>query len=70
MRKDLLGLRHPFFVPVWRRVATVAVCFGWAVVELYGGSLGWAMFVAAIGAVAAWVFFVDWHLPEGDRDPD
>ena len=54
---NLLGIRHPFFRPLWRRVATVAFALGWAVVELIGGHLVWAGLFGGIGLYAAWEFF-------------
>ncbi|MBF9036164.1 hypothetical protein HKCCE2091_18110 [Rhodobacterales bacterium HKCCE2091] len=62
----MLGLDHPFFRPLWIRIAVVAVCFGWAAVELSGGNPGWAMIFAAFGAVAVWNFFVVRKDPGGD----
>lgn len=58
MKGDFLGLRHPFFIPVWRRIATVGVCFGWMVVEFWIGSPGWAVLFGATGVVAAYGLFV------------
>lgn len=55
---EKLGLRHPFFRPFWRRVATVgAVCI-WAALELWGGNTGWAVFAAVIAALCSYEFFV------------
>jgi hypothetical protein len=53
-----LDIRHPFFRPVWRRVVTVAFALGWALVELWAGNVVWAMLFGAMGAYAAWEFFV------------
>lgn len=64
---DFLGLRHPFFNPLWRRVATVAVCAGWGVFEAVNGAVLWAALFLGLGGVAAWAFFVDWKdVPEDD----
>jgi hypothetical protein len=54
----LFDIRHPFFRPVWRRVATVALALGWAVVEIAGGNVFWAILFGSIGLYAAWEFFV------------
>ena len=64
--KRLFDLDHPFFRPLWLRVLIVAACLGWAAVELVGGSPGWAILFGAVGAYAAYGFFVD-HNP---REPD
>lgn len=52
----LLDPDHPFFRPVWVRVAVVGLALLWAVVELVFGSPGWAMLFAAAGLYALWVF--------------
>ena len=64
---DMLGLRHPFFAPLWRRIATAGFCLGWAVVELVSGSPLWALLFGGLGLAAAWVFFFDWT-PPGKAD--
>ena len=48
----LLDPDHPFFRPVWVRVAVVGLALLWAVVELVFGSPGWAMLFAAAGLYA------------------
>ena len=62
----LFDLHVPFFVPLWRRVATVGACAVWVVVELVAGSPGWAAFVGALGLYAAWHFFWTWPGDLGD----
>ena len=58
--------RHPFFRPLWRRLLVVALAFGWTAVEVAAGSTTWAMLFGAMGAYAAWQFFVAW---KGDEPP-
>jgi hypothetical protein len=53
-----LGLRHPFFLPLWRRVVTVVLVLGWAIVEFVSAAPLWGVLFGAIGLVAAWEFFV------------
>ena len=53
----MFDMDHPFFRPLWVRLAVLAVCFGWALVELMSGSPGWAMIFGALGAYAGWSFF-------------
>lgn len=55
---NVLGLRHPFFLPRGRRIATVAAVIGWAVFEAATGQPFWAVLFGALGAYAAWEFFV------------
>ena len=53
----MFDLNHPFFRPLWRRVAVVAVCLGWAGFELATGSPLWAVIFGGLGLYAAWGFF-------------
>lgn len=65
MRK-LFDVQLPFFIPLWRRIALVGACFGWAVLELALGNPGWAVFFALIGAFCSYEFFVAFN----PRDPE
>lgn len=60
---------HPFYRPLWRRVAIVAVILFWLGVELYMGERG-IWLAAAIGmlAYAVYTFFLTWPKdgPEDD----
>lgn len=46
---------HPFFAPMWRRWATTLLPLAWAGMELWNGSVQWALLFAAIGAYAGWM---------------
>ena len=48
---------HPFFRPLWRRVAVVAVCAIWAAIEFANGSQFWGTMAVAFTAYAVWQFF-------------
>lgn len=48
---------HPFFRPLWRRIAIVAVCAGWSIFEFSNGAQMWGMIAAAFTAYAVWQFF-------------
>lgn len=64
---DLLGLRHKFFNPLWRRVATVAFCILWGLFEAYNGNWIWSGLFVALGLFCGWVFFIGWQdLPDED----
>lgn len=54
----LIDVQVPFFIPLWRRVATVGLCIGWAGFELYLGNTGWATAFGAIGVYCAHQFFI------------
>ena len=62
-------LRHPFFNPAWRRVLTVAMAGGWAIVELVSGSPGWAVLFGAVAVWCAYEFFVIWE-PQSNKTED
>jgi hypothetical protein len=54
----VFDLRHPFFLPLWRRIALTAFCAGWAALELAGGSGFWAVIVGALAAFCVYEFFI------------
>ena len=67
----MFDARHPFYRPLWRRVAIVAVTAGWALIEYRNGAPIWAMLFAAISAWCAWFFFVVYEeLEPGDDGQD
>jgi len=47
---------HPFFRPLWRRIAIIAVCAGWSIFEFWNGSSMWGWIAAAFTAYAVWQF--------------
>ena len=53
----LLDAQHPFFKPLWRRIAVVAVCAGWALFEYVTGNPGWAALFAFLGLISGYQFF-------------
>jgi hypothetical protein len=60
---------HPFFRPLWRRVALVVMCVAWAAMEFYGGSRNWSMIALGFAAYAAWQFL--WmYKPPADDEPE
>jgi len=48
---------HPFFRPLWRRVAVVAVCVIWAGIEFASGTPFWGVIALGFVAYAVWQFF-------------
>lgn len=52
--------RQDFFAPVWRRVAIVGACAGWAGLELYSGETYWAGIAAAVTVYGVWSFFLNY----------
>lgn len=53
-----LDRNHPMFQRLWVRVATVALPFGWAALEFWNGSPGWAMIFGALGGYAVYELFL------------
>lgn len=62
----LLDVQHPFFIPLWRRIAVVAVCLGWAVFETVAGSGIWALVFGGLGLFCAHQFFIAFDPPQPD----
>lgn len=58
---------HPFLRPLWRRIALVAFCAGWAVFEYANGATGWAALAAAMAAYGAWQYLFAWPKPPADK---
>ncbi|RMF39918.1 MAG: hypothetical protein D6754_04470 [Alphaproteobacteria bacterium] len=54
---SLFDLDHPFFRPLWRRIAVTALVGGWAVLELVTGSPFWAVIFGALAFWCARSFF-------------
>ena len=55
--------QHPFFRPLWRRIAIVLVCVVWAVLEYVSNSQTWAMIAAGMAAYAAWQYLYLYQAP-------
>ena len=49
---------HPFFRPLWRRIATLAVCVGWAGFEVIWGEPIWALAAVGLFAYGFWTLIV------------
>lgn len=57
----MFNLAVPFFLPIWRRVAIVLFCVGWAAVEFLTGTPFWGILFLSMGVGAAWQFSqTDW----------
>lgn len=65
-KRGFLDVQVPFFVPMWRRVASVAVVTLWTGVEVMNGAIFWAMIFGAAAAYLAHQFFIAWTGPDGD----
>ncbi|ANP86750.1 hypothetical protein HFO55_25570 [Rhizobium leguminosarum] len=54
---QLIDPNHPAYRRLWVRVAIVAVCFGWAVVEFVTGDPFWGVLAGGAGAYSFYILF-------------
>ena len=59
----MFEINHPFFLPLWRRIAIVLLVFGWAMFEFSNGAEIWSALFCALGVHCFWAFFISF-------DPD
>lgn len=64
----ILDQTHPFFQPLWRRLAITFVAFGWAGFEYSMGSTGWALFFGALGLYCAWALLIAFKPDNTEND--
>lgn len=66
----ILDAGHPFYRPLWRRIAIVAVAFAWAAFELSNGETTWAAVFGLIALYCGWSLLVAYKpvIEEGDKD--
>jgi len=55
--------RHPWFAPLYRRIAVVAVCLVWLGLEIYGGEEIWGIFALAVTGYAIWSLLITYRPP-------
>lgn len=55
---------HPFFRPLWRRVAIVAVCAIWTGIEYYNGDQFWTTITVGMTLYAAWTYLYAYRPPQ------
>ena len=57
---------HPFYRPLWRRIAIVAACALWTVIEVFGAQNSlFATVAMALTAYTGWVLLLKYRAPEG-----
>ncbi|MBD9453785.1 hypothetical protein IB244_19865 [Rhizobium sp. RHZ02] len=68
---QLIDPNHPAYRPLWARILIVAVCFGWALVEMITGDPFWAVLSGGAGVYAAYMLFWNYkpQSPEADTAP-
>ncbi len=57
---------HPFFRPLWRRIAAVCACLAWSVLEFVSKAPTWGFIALAFAAYAIWQFFINYRPPPED----
>ena len=60
---------HPFFRPLWRRVAVVAVCVIWSIIEFATGTPFWGVIAIGFAGYAVGQFFY-LYTPADERPAD
>lgn len=55
--------RHPWFAPLYRRLAVTAAALAWLGLELYGGETFWIVFAAGVAAYAVWALLLTYRPP-------
>ncbi|KZS53885.1 MULTISPECIES: hypothetical protein [Rhizobium] len=54
---QIIDPNHPAYRHLWVRVAIIAVCFGWAVVEFVTGDPFWGVLAGGAGAYSFYMLF-------------
>ena len=68
-RGDILGVRSPWFRPLWRRVALTGALFVWAGVEAYWlNNPGWFWMVLLVALYCLWHFFLTFDPQDFEDD--
>lgn len=63
----MINVNDPFYRPLWRRLAIIAVTLGWLGFELLVGRDGfWTTIAAGMAAMTIWFFLISWKEPPSD----
>ena len=62
--KEAFDVQHPWFKPLWLRVAIVVFTFCWTGFELWNGNTLWAVFFGACGVYLAYQWLWAWTLED------
>lgn len=66
--QTILDFDHPFFRPLWRRIAIVAACATWGGFEILMASVGWGIFFLGVAGLCFWGFFIRFKPLEPDSE--
>jgi hypothetical protein len=65
----IIDREHPFYKPLWRRIALVCVLAGWSAFEIFVTKEPmWMSVAVGLLAVSAWVFLISWPKPGQRRE--
>lgn len=61
---QLIDPAHPFYRPLWRRIAIVAMCAGWFAFELFlSRDPLFTVLTGAVTVYSAWMLLANWKEP-------
>jgi hypothetical protein len=60
---------HPFFRPLWRRIAVFVVCLVWAELEFFGGSQNLGVIALGFAGYAAYAYLFRYSPPNENKKP-
>lgn len=66
--KNFFDFTHPFYRPLWRRVALVGFCLLWALFELSNNAPFWALIFGGVGLMMGYEFFLKPRKPPASDD--
>ena len=69
-KKNPFEVRHPIFLPLWRRVLVAVLVVGWTIFELTIGSVFWAIVVGAAAVIIVRAFFINFDPEEFQHPPE
>lgn len=65
--RALLDVQLPFFIPLWRRIATFITVLIWFGLEVWGDNIMWAVLAGGIAIFIGHQFFFAFN-PRSDDD--
>jgi hypothetical protein len=55
---------HPWFAPLYRRIAVVVVCLAWLALEAWAGEEIWTVIAVAVTGYAVWALLIAYEPPQ------